>query len=77
MVIYVSKKFWFEENRPYGVRPYIRPPLHVSGREMAYFNTICVKLGIDHSRNTITYYNALCLSLQNFAKALSSVSLGS
>ena len=77
MVIYVSKKFWFEENRPYGVRPYIRPPLHVSGREMAHFNTICVKLGIDHSRNTITYHNALCLSLQNFAKALSSVSLGS
>ena len=32
---------------------------------------------IDHSRNTITYHNALCLSSKNFAKALSSVSLGS
>ena len=31
---------------------------------------------IDHSRNTITYHNALCLSPQNFALALS-VSLGS
>ena len=31
---------------------------------------------IDHSRTTITYHNALCLSPQNFAYALSSVSLG-
>ena len=32
---------------------------------------------IDHSRNTITYHKALCLSLQSFALSLSSVSLGS
>ena len=31
---------------------------------------------IDHSRNTITYYNALCLSLQNIVQTLSSVSSG-
>ena len=45
---YASKKFWFWENRPCGVRQYVRPPLHVSGYEMAHFNTICVKLGIGH-----------------------------
>ena len=38
---------------------------------------IYLRWAIDHSRNTITYHNALCLSLQNFAYALSSVSLGS
>ena len=27
LVIYASKKSWFWENRPYGVRPYVRPPL--------------------------------------------------
>ena len=32
---------------------------------------------IDHSRNTVTYHNALCLSPQNFAEALSSVWPGS
>ena len=31
---------------------------------------------IDHSRNTITYYNALYLSLQNIVQTLSSVSPG-
>ena len=44
MIIYASKKFWFWENGPYGVRLYIRPPLHVSGCEMAHCNTFCVKL---------------------------------
>ena len=48
MVIYASKKFWFWENRSYGIRRYVRPPLHVSGCEMAHFNTIFVKLGIGH-----------------------------
>ena len=48
MVIYASKKFWFSENRPYGIHPYVRPPLLVSRCEMAHFNTICVKLGIGH-----------------------------
>ena len=31
------------------VRPYVRPPPHVSGWEMAHVNTICVKRGIGHS----------------------------
>ena len=48
MVIYASKKFWFWENCPYGVHPYICPPLHVSRCKMAHFNTIRVKLGIEH-----------------------------
>ena len=48
MVIYASKKFWFWEHRPRGIRPYVRPPLHVSGCEMAHLNTIFVKLGIGH-----------------------------
>ena len=31
LVIYVSKKFWFGENRSYGLqRPCVRPPLRVS-----------------------------------------------
>ena len=29
-------------------KSYVRPPLHVSGCEMAHLNTICVKLGIGH-----------------------------
>ena len=35
--------------------------LHLAGHCLRQPNTI------DHSRNTITYHNALCLSLQNFA----------
>ena len=32
----------------YGVRPYVRPPLHVSGSKNGTPNTICWKLGIGH-----------------------------
>ena len=44
MVIYASKKFWC-----WGNRPYVRPPLHVSGCQITHFITICVKLGIGHT----------------------------
>ena len=34
-----------------------------------------IQVQIDHSRNTIIYHHALCLSLQNFASAFSSVTV--
>ena len=33
---------------PINYRPYVRPPIHVNGREMAHLNAICVNLGIGH-----------------------------
>ena len=34
---HASKKFGFWENCPYGVRRYVRPPLHVSHGEILHF----------------------------------------
>ena len=36
MVIYASKKFWC-----WGNRPFVRPPIHVSGCQITHFITMC------------------------------------